>query len=100
MSASRPIFGVCATCRLTYRLTSVPRTPSWGRGSFPAQGIERGVMKRKPEWIEKTKKEIDQALDSVELDPNGWEQGFLQNIKKQLDKKGTLTDPQENKLLP
>ncbi len=57
-------------------------------------------MKRKPEWIEKTKKEIDQVLDSVELDPNGWEQGFLQNIKKQLDKKGTLTDPQENKLLP
>jgi len=49
-------------------------------------------MKRKPEWIEKTKKEIDQVLDSVELDPNGWEQGFLQSIKKQLDKKGTLTD--------
>ena len=57
-------------------------------------------MKRKPEWIEKTKKEIDQVLDSVELDPNGWEQGFLQSIKKQLDKKGTLTDPQENKLVP
>jgi hypothetical protein len=56
-------------------------------------------MKRKPEWIEKTKKEIDQALNSVELDPNGWEQGFLQNIKKQLDNKGSLTDPQENKLL-
>jgi hypothetical protein len=56
-------------------------------------------MKRKPEWIEKTKNEIDQALDSVELDPNGWEQGFLQNIKNQLDNKGSLTDPQENKLL-
>ena len=56
-------------------------------------------MKRKPEWIEKTKNEIDQALDSVELDPNGWEQGFLQNIKNQLDNKGSLTDPQEVKLL-
>ena len=56
-------------------------------------------MKRKPEWIEKTKNEIDQALDSVELDPNGWEQGFLQSIKEQLDKKNSLTDPQENKLL-
>ena len=56
-------------------------------------------MKRKPVWIEKTKNEIDQALDSVELDPNGWEQGFLQNIKNQLDNKGSLTDPQENKLL-
>jgi hypothetical protein len=45
-------------------------------------------MKRRPEWIEKTKKDIDQALDSVELDPNGgWEQGFLQSIKEQLDKK-------------
>jgi len=56
-------------------------------------------MKRKPEWIEKTTKEIDQVLDSVELDPNGWEQGFLQSIKNVLDKKGSLTDPQENKLL-
>ena len=56
-------------------------------------------MKRRPEWIEKTKKDIDQALDSVELDPNGWEQGFLQSIKEQLDKKNSLTDPQENKLL-
>jgi hypothetical protein len=57
-------------------------------------------MKRKPEWIEKTKKEIDQILDSVEGDPNGWEQGFLQSIKKQLDKNGSLTDLQENKLIP
>jgi hypothetical protein len=56
-------------------------------------------MKRRPEWIEKTKKDIDQALDSVELDPNGWEQGFLQSIKEKLDKKSSLTDPQENKLL-
>ena len=56
-------------------------------------------MKRKPEWIEKTTKEIDQVLDSVELDPNGWEQGFLQSIKNVLDEKGSLTDPQENKLL-
>ena len=56
-------------------------------------------MKRKPEWIEKATKEIDQVLDSVELDPNGWEQGFLQSIKNVLDKKGSLTDPQENKLL-
>jgi len=56
-------------------------------------------MKRKPEWIEKTTKEIDQVLDSVELEPNGWEQGFLQSIKNVLDKKGSLTDPQENKLL-
>ena len=40
-----------------------------------------------------------QKLDSVELDPNGWEQGFLQSIKEQLDKKNSLTDPQENKLL-
>jgi hypothetical protein len=56
-------------------------------------------MKRRPGWIEKTKKDIDQALDSVELDPNGWEQGFLQSIKEKLDKKSSLTDPQENKLL-
>ena len=56
-------------------------------------------MKRKPEWIEKAKKEIDQVLDSVELDPNGWEQNFLQSIRDQLDKKGSLTDPQENRLL-
>jgi hypothetical protein len=44
-------------------------------------------MKRKPEWIEKAKTEIDQ------------EQRFLQSIKDQLDKKGSLTDPQENILL-
>jgi hypothetical protein len=56
-------------------------------------------MKRKPEWIEKTKNEIDQALDGLELDQNGWELGFLESIKKQLDRKGSLTDPQENKLL-
>ena len=57
-------------------------------------------MKRKPEWIEKTIKEIDQVLDSIQLDLNGWELKFLKDIKAQLDKKGSLTDPQENKLLP
>jgi hypothetical protein len=56
-------------------------------------------MKRRPEWIENTKREIDEVLDSLELDPNGWEQRFLENIKVELDMKGSLTDKQESKLL-
>jgi hypothetical protein len=52
-----------ARCRLTYRLTSVA-VLLVRLGQFPAEPIARGGMKRKPEWIEKTKKEIDQVLAS------------------------------------
>lgn len=57
-------------------------------------------MKRNPEWVEQTQREIDQILDCMDLDLNGWELEFLQDIKLRLSKTGSLTDPQENKLLP
>src|SRR3977135_664120 len=37
-------------------------------GEFSPPG--EALMKRKPEWIEKTIKEIDQVLDSIQLDLN------------------------------
>ena len=39
---------------------------------------------------------IIEALQGEDL--SGWEQGFVDNVQKQFEKRGTLTDPQAEKL--
>ncbi len=58
-------------------------------------------MRRTAEWIAKAKEAIEDLLSSVEQQySNGWELGFLEDMKAQLDETGSLTDKQEAKLLP
>ncbi|WP_439400168.1 hypothetical protein ACRQ5Q_41995 (plasmid) [Bradyrhizobium sp. PMVTL-01] len=83
-------------------MTPVDRLPRPAAVRLDVIGLRgAATMRRKAEWIAKAKEAIDDLLSSVELHyVNGWEIGFLENMKVQLDKTGSLTDKQEAKLLP